>query len=221
MDPIHIYHENSKVLVCEKPAGLVSEEGGLPDVLCEQLEIGKLYPIHRLDKAVSGGIVYAKTKEAAADLSDQIQNGLFHKTYIAAAEGRPPDSEGTWEDIMFYDRRQGKSYVVNKERHGTKKASMGYKVLNTFLTDDGMPCSFLQLEMHTGRTHQIRAQLASRQMPVFGDRRYGSKTKSSSLGLRSYRISFIDPEDKKPIELEFPVPDRYPWNHLKQKKQDQ
>ncbi len=212
MEPIQIYFENSSILICEKPAGISSEDGGLPDLLCKQIGINKLYTVHRLDSAVSGGIVYAKTKEAAASLSSQIVSGSFNKVYIAVAEGVIDENEGIWEDLLFYDRKQGKSYVVKRERGGVKRALVKYKVKEKFLTKSGQDASLVELELLTGRTHQIRVQLASRKHPVLGDRRYGSKESINGIALRSYKLRFIDPETGLEMNLEFPLPNGYPWS---------
>ena len=214
MEPIQIYFENSSLLICEKPAGISSEDDGLPDILCKQIGTSKLYTVHRLDSAVSGGIVYAKTREAAASLSSQIVSGDFSKKYIAVAEGLFDENEGLWDDLLFYDRKQGKSYVVKKEREGVKRALLRYKVMGNVLTKDGKEASLIEFELLTGRTHQIRVQLASRRHPVLGDRRYGSKEKISGIALRSYKLKFIDPETGTEMEFESPIPDEYPWNNI-------
>ena len=214
MDPIHIYFENDSIIICEKPAGISSEDGGLPDLLCKQKGIDKLYTVHRLDKMVTGGILYAKTREAASSISSQITNGDFHKTYVTAAEGTLENDAGTWEDLLFYDRKQGKSYVVQRERQGVKRAVMNYRVLGDFKTDSERISSFVEIELVTGRTHQIRAQLASRKHPVIGDRRYGSKEEIEGVALRSYKMEFTDPDTGETRMFVFPLPDEYPWNKL-------
>ena len=218
MDPIQIYFENESIIICEKPAGVSSEDGGLPDLLCKQKGIDKLYAVHRLDKMVTGGIMYAKTKRAASAISMQITNGVFRKSYIAAAEGKPEKEEDSWEDFLFYDRKQGKSYVVQRERYGVKKAIMNYRYIGGFIADSGKLGSFLEIELVTGRTHQIRAQLASRRHPVLGDRRYGSKEDIGGIALRSYKMVFDDPDTGEERRFVFPLPDEYPWNNLTDKQ---
>ena len=214
MDPILIYFENKEILICEKPAGISSEDGGLPDILCKQTGITKLYVVHRLDKDVTGGILYAKTKEAASKISAQIVSGAFRKTYIAAAEGIPDEKEGEFSDLLFYDRKQGKSYVVDKERRGVKRALMRYKVLDTFLSDNDKDSSIIELELMSGRTHQIRVQLASRGYPILGDRRYGSKEPLKGIELRSYKMKLSDPSTGEELSFLFPLPNEYPWNKV-------
>lgn len=216
MDLIRTYFENEAVLICEKPAGTSSEDGGLPDILCEQKNIRRLYTVHRLDSPVTGGILYAKTKEAAAAVSAQIADGTFRKTYIAVAEGSPAEDEGIWEDLLFYDRKQGKSYVVKRERDGVKKARLHYIVLGRYTDGSGREISLMELGLYTGRTHQIRIQLSSRKHPVLGDRRYGSREKMNGIALRSYRMEFTDPETGDEMKFTFPVPDEYPWNIFQQ-----
>ena len=212
MEPIRVYFENDRLVVCEKPSGVVSEAGGLPDLLCTQKGYDMLYPVHRLDKMVTGGILYAKTKETAAALSEQIRNGTFSKVYAAVCEGKIQNGVGTWEDLLFYDRKQGKSFVVKKERSGVKKALLQYEVHETACDEAGNPYSLCFVKLITGRTHQVRVQFSSRGYPLYGDRRYGSTVRDDGFGLKSYRLSFSDPGSGERIELEFPFPNITPWN---------
>ena len=189
---MEILFEDKELIVCIKERGILSQQGNQVErTMLTDLEahIGKeAYPVHRLDKEVGGVMVFAKTRNAAAKLSVQVTDRTMEKEYITVVEGSPEEKEGTMEDLLFFDRSKNKSFTVKKERRGVKKASLSYKVL---AEGDGL--SLLRVRLHTGRTHQIRVQLASRKMPIVGDRRYGSKTESRIIALWSCYISFVHP----------------------------
>ena len=155
---------------------------------------GEIFPLHRLDREVGGIMVYAKTKNAATTLSVDIQEQRLKKEYIALVHGCPEEKCGIMQDLLFKDSRKNKSFVVKRERRGVKKASLEYEVLNTV---NGI--SAVRVLLHTGRTHQIRVQFASRKMSLLGDKKYGAKDKFNNIGLWSYRISFNHPESKEPL----------------------
>lgn len=157
----------------------------------------EIYPVHRLDKEVGGVIVYAKNQRTAAVLSGQVTDRTMEKEYITLIEGSPEEKEGTMEDLLFFDRSKNKAFTVKKERRGVKKASLSYKVL---AEKDGL--SLVRVKLHTGRTHQIRVQLASRKMPIVGDRRYGSKRESKIIALWSCYISFVHPVSGEKMTFE-------------------
>ena len=191
---INILYDSKEFVVCEKPSGLVSEYSGnasssLPAILGEQLGGQNLYTVHRLDKEVSGAIVYAKTQEAASELSKQITNGNFKKEYIAVVTGKLPEDEARLCDLLFHDRQKNKTFVVKKKRAGVKEAILEYKLLSY---DENENLSTLKIRLFTGRTHQIRVQLASRGFPICGDRKYGSQKHVKPIKLHSYSLSFND-----------------------------
>ena len=214
MEKITIYGETDSYLVCEKPAGIQSEKGGLPDIVCEQNGSKELFPVHRLYRPVSGGIVYAKTAAAAADISGQIARGETEKEYLAVLEGCPEEHEGTWFDLLFHDRTKNKTYVVDRKRAGVREARLSYRVVGTAACGE-MQFSLVRFLLETGRTHQIRAQSASRGLPVVGDRRYGSKYREGGVALRTARLRFRDPDTGEPAEYSFPVPETGVWQYFK------
>ena len=170
-------------------------ESCLPTLIAAHLrESGKadvqVFPVHRLDRETVGATVFALTKEAAASLSEQIQRGSFEKEYLALCHGRPEKESDTLRDLLFYDRKRGKSFAVDRKRAGVKEASLEY----TTVSSNG-ELSLLRIKLHTGRTHQIRVQLASRKHPLAGDRRYGApKSEFSSVALVAHRLSFDHPK---------------------------
>ena len=175
-----ILYSDSGLVACIKPVGLDSE-AELPDALRKQLG-GEIFPIHRLDKNVGGVIVFARTKAAAATLSKAVQEGTMIKEYVAMVHGAPPE-KGDWEDYLFKDSRKNKVFVVKKERKGVKFARLEFDRLT-----DG-ETSLVHIRLHTGRSHQIRVQFASRGFPLVGDHKYGARDAAAAPMLFSCRIT--------------------------------
>ncbi len=195
---MEILFEDESVIVAVKERGLLSEETPeKPNMVTKLKEItnSEIYPIHRLDKEVGGVMVYAKTKNAAANLSKQVSDKIMEKTYTAVIHGVPEES-GEMEDLLFFDKLKNKSFTVKKERKGVKKALLSYEV-----KDSKDELSLVEVRLHTGRTHQIRVQFASRKMPLVGDRRYGAKDDSKIIALFSSEISFIHPKTKEKMSF--------------------
>lgn len=174
---MEILFENQHIVVCVKSVGMDSEHE-VPAALG-----GEIYPVHRLDKNVGGVMVYARTKVAAAALSKAIQDGNMVKEYVALVHGTPPES-GDWTDFLFKDSSKNKVFVVKKERKGVKKARLEF----TRLTE-GDP-ALVHIRLHTGRSHQIRVQFASRGFPLVGDHKYGARDDSPTPMLFSRRLTF-------------------------------
>ena len=178
---MEILYSDKALAVCVKPVGLDSEQA-VPAALIQVLG-GEIFPIHRLDKNVGGVMVYARTRQAAAALSRAIQEGSMVKEYVALVHGTPPET-GDWEDLLFKDSAKNKVFVVKKERKGVKKARLEYRVLTSG------PDSLVRIRLHTGRSHQIRVQFASRGYPLAGDHKYGARDDLSAPMLFSCRVSF-------------------------------
>ena len=175
-----LYHD-AQIAVCVKPVGLDSQSEA-PAALSEALG-GDFLPVHRLDKNVGGVMVYARTKDAAGKLSAAIQAGAMVKEYVAAVHGTPPE-RGDWEDWLFKDSSKNKVFVVKKERKGVKKARLEFTRLREGET------SLVRVRLHTGRTHQIRVQFASRGYPLAGDHKYGARDDKSAPMLYSCKLTF-------------------------------
>lgn len=174
-------YADEDIAVCVKPVGLDSEKE-VPELLTEQLG-GPFLPVHRLDKNVGGLMVYARNSRSAARLSRAIQEGSFVKEYVAMVHGVPPE-KGDWEDLLWKDGKKNKVFVVNRPRAGVKQARLEF----TRLTAG--PVSLVRVRLHTGRSHQIRVQFASRGFPLAGDHKYGARDALSAPMLYSSRLSF-------------------------------
>ena len=188
---MEILYESRDIAVCVKPVGLESQ-AQVPDELKKQLG-GEFLPVHRLDQNVGGVMVYARTKGAAAALSRLIQDGKMVKEYVAMVHGTP-EEEGDWEDLLFKDSAKNKVFVVKRMRGGVKKARLEYKRLTEGET------SLVRIRLHTGRSHQIRVQFASRKFPLVGDHKYGSKDEATAPMLFSCCITFPWKGEEKRFE---------------------
>ena len=178
---MEILYESRDIAVCVKPVGLESQ-AQVPQELQKQLG-GEFFPVHRLDQNVGGVMVYARTKGAAAALSRLIQENAMVKEYVAMVHGTP-DEAGDWEDLLFKDSQKNKVFVVKRMRGGVKKARLEFVRLWAGET------SLVRVRLHTGRSHQIRVQFASRKFPLVGDHKYGSKDDASAPMLFSCCITF-------------------------------
>ena len=175
-----LYHDTD-IAVCVKPVGLDAEHE-VPAAITAELG-GEFFPIHRLDKNVGGVMVYARNKKAAAALSKAVQDGAMVKEYVALVHGTPPE-RGDWEDLLFKDSSKNKVFVVKKERKGVKKARL------EFVRLQGGEMSLVRIRLHTGRSHQIRAQFSSRGFPLVGDHKYGARDETTAPMLFSCCLSF-------------------------------
>ena len=206
---IEILYRDQHIVVCIKPVGVLSQEGSgrdMPSILKEQLGVEIVYPVHRLDKAVSGVMVYAISAVAAAGLSRAVQERTLEKIYLAVLRGIPQEEEGTLEDLLFHDKTKNKTYVVQRSRKGVKPAKLSYQTLET--AEDR---TLVRVLLHTGRTHQIRVQFASRKLPLVGDGRYGGKDASSVLGLWSAALRFRHPVTGEAMVFSKEPPAEMPW----------
>lgn len=208
---IELLYQDKDIVVCIKPVGLLSEKGGVPDILSRQCGEKEIYTVHRLDRAVGGVMVYAKSSAAAARLSAAMGTGGFSKEYLAVVHGCPEAESGTMQDLLFKDASKNKSYVVKRMRKGVKEASLEYRLL-----EEKNNMSLVRIRLHTGRSHQIRVQFSSRKMPLVGDVKYGSSNKDCDIALFSASLSFPHPKSGELFSFSAPVPDAFPWNEFKE-----
>lgn len=178
---MQILYCDDHIVVCVKPVGLDSEQE-VPAQLRQELS-GQIYTLHRLDKNVGGVMVYARSKHAAAQLSEQIRDGNMVKEYVALVHGNVPE-QGDWEDLLFKDSRKNKVFVVKRQRTGVKAARL------EFIRLQGGVQSLVRIRLHTGRSHQIRVQFASRGFPLLGDHKYGARDEHTAPMLHSCCITF-------------------------------
>lgn len=191
---MQVLFNDEDVIIINKPFGIPTTDTVLSEKLNE-----KVYVVHRLDTQTTGVLVLAKNQKSAAELSKAIANRNFSKEYLAVVSGECPESD-TLEDELFFDKVKNKSFVAKKERKGTKHASLSFEKLNT--KDD---LSLVKIQLHTGRTHQIRVQFASRKMPLFGDGKYGS-VKNGKIALHCYSIKFEHPTKHTIVHIACPPP---------------
>lgn len=205
---IDILYEDQFLLVCLKPAGVLSQPdvtGGGEDMLSllhDQLKArdgGDPYIglVHRLDRGVGGVMVFAKRQDVAGALSTAVANRTLIKQYLAVVHGRPREDRGVMKDYLYKDAVKNKTFVVDRQRKGVKEASLAYATLATKSDASAGECSLLQIRLHTGRTHQIRVQCASRGLPLIGDGKYGARDHGLPMGLWSYRLTFAHPRKKR------------------------
>ena len=189
---MEILYSDKQIAVIVKPVGLISEDGEAGESVCpairELLGVTEVYPVHRLDRTVGGVMVYALTKKAAASLSKAVAENMLEKVYLAVVHGAPAEKAGVFTDLLYKDARKNKSYVVTRERKGVKRASLGYETL-----DSRGDLSLVRVTLHTGRSHQIRVQFASRKMPLVGDGKYGAVDHIREIALFSHVITFPHP----------------------------
>ena len=194
---IPILYEDRSILVCQKQPGVLSQAGpgpNLPDLLAREAG-GAVYPVHRLDREAGGVMVCARTRPAAAALSEAIRQGRLRKEYVCLVRGVPEQPEGTYEDLLLHDKARNKSFVVHRMRGGVREASLSYRVL---ASEAGV--SLVRVRLHTGRTHQIRVQFSSRGTPLLGDGKYGGG--SGPLLLWSCLLAFPHPKTGKEMTFE-------------------
>ena len=208
-----ILYDDKNIVVCIKSPGLLSEEGGMPELLSAQRG-GPVWCVHRLDRAVGGIMVYAADRQSAAKLSALIAQGGLEKRYLAVVSGCPEEESGTLKDLLFRDRAKNKSYVVKRMRRGVKDAELGYQVLGR---REGM--SLLDIQLVTGRSHQIRVQFSSRGMPLLGDVKYGSAVKSCNIALWSHSLCFPHPVSGERMHFTAPPPALFPWTEFDEWKE--
>lgn len=209
-----ILYEDDTIIVCVKEAGVATQtkqigqkdmESMLRTYRMQKGEPSYIGVVHRLDQPVTGVMVFAKTKEAAANLSRQIATKSADKFYYAVTDGLPAQKKGTLEDYLLRDGRTNTSKVVSAKTEGAKRAELSYEVI---AQDDKR--AILRVQLHTGRHHQIRVQLANAGCPLVGDRKYNFKENMKPSGqqllLCSYKISFKHPQTGRNVSYEIELP---------------
>ena len=209
---MELLYVDEKIVVCIKPAGVpaTDEPGGLPELVRAALGDPKatVKTVHRLDQVVSGVMVLARTARAASDLSEQIRDHRFEKEYLAAIHGCPEEKQGTFRDILWRNKQEKKTYIVTEPGKDAQEAVLDYRVLAK--TDE---LSKVRVRLHTGRTHQIRAQFSGRGFPLVGDKKYGLG-EECNIALWSCRVAFHHPKTGEFMEFQKEPPAVYPWSEF-------
>lgn len=220
---MNVVYEDNHIIIVNKASGEIVQGDKTGDIpLSETVKqyIKEKYQkpgnvflgvVHRLDRPVSGLVVFAKTSKALSRLNDMFRTGDVHKTYWAIVRRGDIAPEATLTDWLTRNERQNKSYAHSREVPGSKKAVLSYKVRS--VSDNYM---LLEVHLMTGRHHQIRCQLANMGCPIKGDLKYGSPRSNpdGSISLMSRRVEFVHPVSKETIVAEAPVPNDRLWQAL-------
>ena len=216
---VKVLYEDNHLIVAIKPAGVLSQSDGsnAPDMLTilkayikdKYQKPGEVYLglVHRLDRPVSGVMVFARTSKAASRLSEQIRNRRVEKIYRCVVNG-VLEGEGRLENFISKDEASNTVTVSDTEKPGFKASYLDYRAL---AFKDGM--TLAEVKLGTGRSHQIRAQMAHAGHPLIGDQKYGKKdNRTKDIALEAYKLSFEHPVKREFITFEAPVPDTFPWS---------
>lgn len=217
---IHILYEDNHLLVVEKPVNIPvqADDSGDDDLLTilkadlkkRHQKPGNVYLglVHRLDRPVGGVLVFAKTSKAASRLSDVLRKREMERTYLAVVRGNL-DDDGMLAHHLWKDAKKNKVHAVKSSHPGGKKAILQYKTIDR---KDGM--SLLKIRLHTGRSHQIRVQMAVSGAPLYGDQKYGQQVNrpGQQIALWAHTLSFPHPTTKEILTFESIPPSEHPWN---------
>lgn len=210
---MEIIYQDADIIVCIKPARVLStdEPGGLPELI--RMELGNpaagVRTVHRLDRVVSGLMVLAGNPSAASELSRQVREGEFRKVYHAVIHGTPSKNADTLTDLLGRDKARKMTYVADQPGKGIQPASLDYRVLAAT-----RKFTKVEIHLHTGRTHQIRVQFASRGYPLVGERKYSTLDDPCEIALFSQSIGFHHPATGVWMEFSHEPPAVYPWTEF-------
>ena len=220
-----VLYEDNHILVANKPNNMLVQPDTTGDVALEDLakqyikvkynKPGAVFlnAVHRIDRPVSGVVVFARTSKALARLNEQFRSKEIKKTYWAIVKNRPQIEAATLENFIRRDAKKNKSFVCQKEAKDAKLARLSYKLIAS-----SENYHLLEIDLHTGRHHQIRCQLAHMGCPIKGDLKYGAErsNKDGGISLHARSVEFIHPVTKEHINITAPVPEDNLWNALAQ-----
>ena len=203
-----LIYVDEAIVVCEKPQRVLStdEPGGLPELVRRELDTQEVRTVHRLDRVVGGLMVLARTAQAASELSRQIREDIFEKEYMAVIHGCPAKPAGTFRDLLYRDKARKMTMVADEMAKGVQGAVLDYR---TIASSRDMSC--VRIQLHTGRTHQIRVQFSSRGLPLVGERKYSTLDDPCEIALWSYCIGFVHPATGERMTFTKEPPPVYPW----------
>lgn len=211
MQNLKILFEDNHIIVVEKKPNIPSQADKTTDE--DMLTIVKRYIkekynktgnvylglVHRLDRPVGGIMIFAKTSKAASRLSDQVREKVFKKKYLAVVDGKFGQKEGILENYLYKDERHNTSRVVNKDKKNAKLAKLDYKVIKYNQVKN---LSLVEINLHTGRHHQIRVQLANFGHSIFGDQKYGTRGQGKQIALWAYELTIQHPITKEKMTFQ-------------------
>ena len=220
---MQVLYEDNHIIIVNKESGEIvqgDKTGDVPlsDIVKQYIKEAYAKPgavflgvVHRLDRPVSGVVVFAKTSKALTRLNNMFRDGEIHKTYWALCSNRPEKIEGELDNWLVRNEKQNKSYVYDKEKPNAKRARLHYQVIGA--TDR---YTLIEVHLMTGRHHQIRSQLAHIGCPIKGDLKYGAKRSNpdGSISLLARRVEFIHPVSKEKIIVEAPLPNDNIWKGI-------
>jgi 23S rRNA pseudouridine1911/1915/1917 synthase len=208
---MEILYQDRDIVVAIKPPRVLStdEPGGMPELVREALGTENIRTVHRLDRVVSGLMVLARNARAASELSRQIREGSFEKEYVAVVRGHPDEAEGTLTDLLLRNKQEKKTYVVTEMAKGVQEAILNYQ---TIAATESL--TKVRIQLITGRTHQIRAQFSSRELPLVGDRKYSLNEDNCEIALWSGMIGFQHPKTGEKMVFTVNPPSVYPWTEF-------
>lgn len=221
---MQVVYEDNHIIIVNKESGEIvqgDKTGDIPLSETVKAYIKEKYAkpgavflgvVHRLDRPVSGLVVFARTSKALSRLNDMFRNGEVHKTYWAIVQQRPEHEEGTLENWLVRNEKQNKSYAYQREVPNSKKAILKYRMIG-----QSERYYLLEVNLLTGRHHQIRCQLAAMGCTIKGDLKYGAKRSNpdGSISLLAHRVEFIHPVSKQHIVVESPIPEDNLWQNIK------
>lgn len=210
MKALKVLYEDNHIIVVEKPVNIPSQadKTGDEDMLTiikaylkeKYNKPGEVYLglVHRLDRPTGGVMVFAKTSKAASRLSEQVRNKEFHKQYLCIVDGKMETTNGNFKDYLVKNERTNTSRVATEKDKNAKEASLDYEVVKY---NEEINLSVLKIDLHTGRHHQIRVQMASRNHSLYGDQKYGTRGRGKQLALWAYSLSFMHPTTKEVLKF--------------------
>lgn len=210
-----VLYKDHHLIALNKPAGLPVQEDKTGDPSAHRMAMAyahrDLYLVHRLDRRVSGVVVFAKTKEAAALMSKQWEENKVKKIYLGIVPTADIPAAGQLKHYLTYDNKLNITYTSDEPKAGADEALLHYQVLQQF--DNFM---LLRIDLITGRKHQIRAQLSALGVPIRGDIKYGSKRTNpdGTIDLHAYKLQFQHPSKQEYMKVIAPLPEEGLWQHV-------
>ena len=219
-----IYEDNHLLIVSKRPGEIVQGDktGDIPMVESLKLYLKEKYNklgnvflglVHRLDRPVGGLVIFAKTSKALSRMTQMFAKGEVQKSYLAIVTDRPREAQARLTHYLVRNEKQNKSYAYYQERANSKRAELSYRLISS-----GEHYHLVEVDLHTGRHHQIRCQLSAIGCPIKGDLKYGAKRSNpdGSISLLSYRLCFRHPVSGVDLDIKAPLPNERIWRELGQ-----